>query len=236
MDAVAEGEMAIVGAPDVKAVGLRELVRVPVRCVDHQEEALSRVGSRRSRWEHLRARCAPSPPSGRRSAAAPPRPTSRDRDLRATLAPAAGCRRSASAPLPMRFVVVSWPANRSSTQLATSSSCASPSVRSSAARSAVTRSSAGAARRRATSALEVAVQLDHAVGGPLVLVGRHQRAPDEGRQLVRPRLELVGVVGRNTQEVPDDGHRQGVREVADQIRLTGRGRVGQQTVDDRFHA
>jgi hypothetical protein len=235
MDAMAEGEMAVVGAPDVKSVRLRELARVPVGCVDHQEQALSPSdhpigdGNIFARDAHHRRRGAVVPQEllhGRRrepGVFAPRSGLGRVPDER---------ERAVADEVRGGFVAGEQEQHAAGDELVLLQPVG-PVLDGQERRHEVIGRGRPAARHEA---LEIAVQLDHAVGRPLVLVARRPRAPDEGRQLVRPRLELLGIFGRNTQKVADHGHRQGVREIVDEVHLTGRGHLRQQTVDDRSDA
>lgn len=103
-----------------------------------------------------------------------------------------GCSRRASSPFPIRFAVVSWPANRRVTQAPTSSSGSSASVAGAISR--LTRSAPGLSAATRDQPRQVRLELGHAPLGPGRAAGLHAARAHERHEVGGPPGEatLVG--------------------------------------------
>lgn len=97
---------------------------------------------------------------------------------------AAGCSRRASSPFPIRFAVVSWPANRRVTQAPTSSSGSSASVAGAISR--LTRSAPGLSAATRDQPRQVRLELGHAPLGPGRAAGLHAARAHERHEVGGP--------------------------------------------------
>ena len=123
-------------------------------------------------------------------------------------------------PLPMRLVVVSWPATNSSTTVARSSSSVSRSPSSSAASSADSRSSRGCGAALLEDAVEVVDERHEREQAPLD-GGLIEVAVEHAAGVGAPRTEEVLVLGGDAEQLADHGDRQRVAEDGDQVEARG---------------
>ena len=231
MDAVAEREVAVVRAPEVEPVRLPELGRVAVGGVDHQEEAIPSPDVLVADPEVLAGDA-----HHRRSGAVVAQQLLDGRGAqRRILTPGPRFGRvpeQGQRPVPdevrRRLVTREEQQHAARDQLRLAETLASLARHEEGRHEIVGRGVPAAG----DDTLEVVPHLGNRARRPLVLVGCPERAPDEARQLVRPRLELLVILGRNAQEVSDHRHGQRIREVPDQVHLPGRGRAVQQELHD----
>ena len=216
MDARAEGDVRVVRPrPTSSASGSANTVRVAVGRAEQQRD----LGAARDRRPR-RPRCPPAPSArtsaaGCRSASAPRPPWAAGRGRRAARASSAGLRNSAHQPLPVTLTVASWPALSSSTQVPISSSSVSVAlVAGERADQVVAR--VGAARSRARSA-QVVGELRPPPATAVVLRLRRRVQLVHPADVGRPGPQQVPVRLGHAEHLRDDGHRQRLGDLGDQV-------------------